>query len=160
MRGLQRRQGVKERRHPVTVPMLRWLRDQLDIEVVPDHAVLWTAIDLAYFFLLRVSEYAATGADDIEKRGLRGLDLEGRKLGLPTPSFAEADELVLTIRGSKTDQLNRGAGTTLALQETSCARSPPLRLCRSISQNASNKALMDGSCDGRTVDLLEGLTYS
>ena len=44
----------------------------------------------------------------MSKRGFRGCDLEARHLGEPCERFSKADEVVLTIRGSKTDQLNRG----------------------------------------------------
>ena len=63
---------------------------------------------LGLFFLLRSSEYLVETHTDLNKRGLRGSDIEARSGGLPCASFAQADEVVLTIRGSKTDQLNRG----------------------------------------------------
>ena len=60
-------------------------------------------------FLLRISEYAANdqSGEDVGK-GVRGIDLQGKLRGKVGSRLAEADELVLRIRGSKTDQLNRG----------------------------------------------------
>jgi len=64
---------------------------------------------LGFFFLLRASEYLDTGYTDFE-RGLRGCDVklleQGELCTLGRISFA--DEVVVTIRGSKTDVYNRG----------------------------------------------------
>ena len=75
----------------------------------PDHAILWAGLVLGFLFLLRVGEYAQhDGQPWDEKRGLRGADVKPRRNGEVVRSFREADEVVLTIRGSKTDQLNAG----------------------------------------------------
>ena len=88
---------------------LRWLRAQLDVVGEPNHAVLWCGIVLAWLFLLRASEYLKPdGLPQDPKRGLRPADLVPRLGGKPCGSFALADEVVLTIRGSKTDFMNRG----------------------------------------------------
>jgi len=107
--GIKRRQGGISRRKAVTVEMLRALHASLDIERDPGHAMIWSAVLLAWFFLLRSSEYAAPdGSASIGAKGVRGADLVPKLKGEPVGSFALADEVVLTIRGSKTDQFNRG----------------------------------------------------
>ena len=109
MDGLRKRQGGPKRKRPATPEMLRWLRNKLDIQKRRDDAMLWCAMAMAYFFLLRASEYVApdqSGSDN--GKGVRALDLVARKEGTQVKSFRDADEVALCIRGSKTDQLNRG----------------------------------------------------
>ena len=49
------------------------------------------------------------GTDQANRaKGLRGCDLQAFLEGRPTTNFAEADEVRLSIRGSKVDQLNQG----------------------------------------------------
>ncbi|CAE7339972.1 unnamed protein product, partial [Symbiodinium pilosum] len=75
--------GTKERRRPA--------------------ALQWAAVSLAFFYLLRASEYLDAGYVGLE-RGLRGRDLRPLRLA----EMRQADELTLFIRGSKTDVYNRG----------------------------------------------------
>ena len=88
--------------------MLRWIRTGIRPEASLDGATLWVALLLGFFFLLRASEYFAPEVGDRAAKGVRGADLTPRLQGSPISSFALADEVVLTIRGSKTDQLNEG----------------------------------------------------
>ena len=64
---------------------------------------------LGFFFLLRASEYIDPGYKTVG-RGLRGSDLNFRKQGkaLRNAAILNADEVMLVIRGSKTDKYNRG----------------------------------------------------
>ena len=107
--GLRRRYGTKERRMPVTPDMLKWLGDHLQFGQSQEASLLWGALTLGFFFLLRASEYLDVGYQD-PNRGLRGSDitlkLDGKALGLER--LSEADEVVITVRGSKTDIYNRG----------------------------------------------------
>lgn len=107
--GLKRRYGTKERRKPVTPAMLTWLGRHLQFGKTAEGSLLWAAICFGYFFLLRASEYLGVGYTD-PNRGLRGRDVilkeEGVPVGLERVGYA--DEVVLTIRGSKTDIYNRG----------------------------------------------------
>ena len=96
------------RRHPVTPQMLCWIRTGLRPEASLDGATLWVALLLGFFFHLRASEYLAPEAGEIAVKGVRGADVMPRLQGSPISSFALADEVVLTIRGGKTDQLNEG----------------------------------------------------
>ena len=71
--------------------------------------MLWAALVTAFFFLLRSSEYSAQFPGQvIDRKGLRGVDVTPKLEGVPVDSLELADEVVLKIRGSKTDQLNRG----------------------------------------------------
>ena len=108
LQGYARLRGTPMRRHPVTPAMLRWIRAGLRPEASLDGATLWAALMLGFFFLLRASEYLAPEAGNRAAQGIRGADLTPRLQGCPVKSFAVADEVVLTIRGSKTDQLNEG----------------------------------------------------
>ena len=109
LEGLKKRQGGPRRKRPATPRMLRWIRSKLDIDKRHDDAMLWCAILMAFYFLLRSSEYVApdqSGADS--GKGVRGMDLTAKLKGERVKRFSDADEVVLCIRGSKTDQLNRG----------------------------------------------------
>lgn len=107
--GLRRRFGTKERRMPVTPDMLKWLGEHLQYGKSQEASLLWGALTLGFFFLLRASEYLDVGYQD-SKRGLRGSDvtlkLHGKALGLDR--ISNADEVILLVRGSKTDIYNRG----------------------------------------------------
>lgn len=107
--GLMKRAGTTERRHPVTPVMLRWIRDNLRIELKEEEAILWAGVALGFFFLLRASEYLDVGYTQ-PGRGLLGRNLELKENGKPCTlsNSRSADEVVLTIRGSKTDVYNRG----------------------------------------------------
>ena len=69
--GVKRRYGTKERRRPVTPSMLWWLGEHLQFGKTSEGSLLWAALCLGFFFLLRASEYLDTGYTDFE-RGLRG----------------------------------------------------------------------------------------
>ncbi len=59
--------------------------------------------------MLRAGEFLAVdGAPWQLYRVLRGIDAQPRLNGHPVPKFAEADETVIFLRGSKTDQYNAG----------------------------------------------------
>ena len=108
--GLKRRWGTKPRRQPVTPGMLRWIRAYFDTtNPRGEGTVLWAAVCLGFFFLLRASEYFDTGYRQLG-RGLKGQDVQLRNQGVPVKpgDWSMADEIVLFIRGSKTDTLNRG----------------------------------------------------
>jgi hypothetical protein len=109
--GLKKRHGTKERRMPVTARMLGWLHQHLTQGgMTPSEGcLLWGALALGFFFLLRASEYLDVGYMGAE-RGLRGRDLRLSSQGTPCTlaNLDSADELTLFIRGSKTDVYNRG----------------------------------------------------
>lgn len=107
--GVKRRYGTKERRRPVTPAMLQWLRERLQYGRTSEGSLLWAALCIGFFFLLRASEYLDTGYVDANK-GLRGGDVKLQEGGCPCPlhRISHADEVVVTIRGSKTDIYNKG----------------------------------------------------
>ncbi|CAE7524776.1 unnamed protein product, partial [Symbiodinium necroappetens] len=109
--GLKKKYGTKERRRAVTPAMLQWLHSHLHGGVLSyaEVTLQWGALCLAFFFLLRASEYLDTGYHS-PLRGLRGRDLRLSRGGKPCSlrDFEEADELTVFIRGSKTDVYNRG----------------------------------------------------
>ena len=109
LQGYTRLRGSPMRRHPAVTPqMLRWIRTGLRPEASLDSAVLWAALLLGFFFLLHASEYLAPEAGEGAAKEIRGVDVVPRLQGSTVRSFPLADEVVLTIRGSKTDQLNEG----------------------------------------------------
>ena len=70
---------------------------------------MWAGIATAFFFLLRASEYLVqTERSWGPERAMKGFDLEGRRGNVTLAGFSGAEELVLHIRGSKTDQYNVG----------------------------------------------------
>ena len=109
MDGLKRMHGAPTRKKPVTVAMLRALRATLLPDQGGDGRMLWAAILMAFFYLLRASEYCSPSSVGLaEHRGLRGCDLTFKRAGQEVAPTASPDELIVCIRGSKTDQYNRG----------------------------------------------------
>jgi hypothetical protein len=76
-------------------------------QLVFEHAVKWAALMVAFFFLIRIGEYAWSGGWDLEKV-LAGADLSPKKKGEPCVRLAEADEVMLWFKSSKADQLKYG----------------------------------------------------
>jgi hypothetical protein len=107
--GYKKRYGKDSRRRPVTIRMLKWIRERIDPVESADDAAAWLALLLGFFFLLRASEYVKGDRSTKDTgKGLRGCDLVARCKGEPAETFRGADEVVLKIRGSKTDQYNQG----------------------------------------------------
>ena len=61
-----------------------------------------------YFYLLRASEYLVSSAGWSYQGVLHGRDVVGRQGGVERNSYMQADEIVIYIKRSKTDQLNVG----------------------------------------------------
>jgi len=89
--------------------MLKWLRIGLEIERSADAALLWAALMLGFFFLLRASEYLDVGRP-LTNRGLccRHVVLKIKGETCTRHNFMQADEVAICIQGSKTDIFNRG----------------------------------------------------
>ena len=64
--GLRRRQGCPKRKQPATPAMLLWIRKSLNPRASQGDAMIWAAILLAYFFLLRASEYTAADQSGVD----------------------------------------------------------------------------------------------
>jgi hypothetical protein len=75
-----------------------------------DDAILWMALNLAFFFLLRIGEYAQSGEIDME-RILRGLDISQQRDGART-TRGNARETVVRFRKQKSDQAAFGMNRT------------------------------------------------
>ena len=108
--GLSRRYGRRERRLPVTTQMLAWLKLRLEPHRYPDRAIIWAAIALGFFFLLRASEYLKPNHPSRSNKGLLGRHVLLCREGKPVSQsdFRLADEVKVEIQGSKTDIYNRG----------------------------------------------------
>ena len=112
LEGLHRWIDNKKRKKPVTTRMLRWLKEYLRERSGlsrANRAAIWLGLMLAFFFLLRASEYMVQSNRSWSRtRVVRGVDLAARKQNLELTSFKDAEEIVLHITGSKTDQYNVG----------------------------------------------------
>lgn len=109
--GYKRWQPDTKRKYPVLPSMLRWIHRHLrEGELDPkDACVVWAAIMVAFFYLLRASEYLVQqNRSWSEKRVLKGKDVEGRRDNKACANMSEAEELVIYLTGSKTDQYNQG----------------------------------------------------
>ncbi len=86
--------------------MLEWPRLRRE-DGTADSAVAWAAITLGWFFLLRAGEFVGVDGSPWQlERVVTGADLQPRRARLPVDTFAEADEKIVHIQGSKTDQYN------------------------------------------------------
>ena len=83
MKGLAKLQGGSARKFPVTAGMLRWLGSQYQPDRVARRAVMWATLMLAWFFLMRLTEYAWSGRGDYDEV-LAGLDIAPKKAGSST----------------------------------------------------------------------------
>lgn len=95
------------RRFPVTVEMPEAIYARLDMNN-PDHAVLWTAVVVAFLFLLRCGEYLCHDGQDFLGYALTGNDvsfwLEGNAISIGK----RAEEVSIRLRSSKADTFNAG----------------------------------------------------
>ena len=108
LRALQKTHKVL-RRYPVTVNMLLSVPEKLDIDKTDD-LILWTAICVAFLFLLRGGEYLChDGADFDWPKILRGADIKFWNLGKHVMDGMAAEEVSIMIRSSKADVFNAGA---------------------------------------------------
>lgn len=106
-RAVKRLKGESKGKLPVSPDMLRVIKKTLDFRL-PRDVMLWGGLMLAYFFLLRSSEYAASSGFFDVKRALLVGDIEFFLLGQPEADWWKADEVVICIRASKTDQKGLG----------------------------------------------------
>lgn len=106
--ALRRVDGHAQRKHPTTTRMLRWLADHLDLDS-PRGATLYAAVIVSFFFLMRASEYVAVdGHHYDDEKALKVMDVVPRKDGVDVDSWTDADEIMILIKGSKTDRYNQG----------------------------------------------------
>ena len=134
--GIKRRYGTKERRRPVTPTMLNWIGEVLEYGRKAEAALVWAAITFGFFFLLRASEYLDVGYVDPGK-GMRGIDVLLREKGTycRMERIPYADEVVLTVRGSKTDIYNKGESRNhFAASDRLCPVKATINLFRHFPQ--------------------------
>jgi len=106
-KALRKRSKVK-RKWPVTANMLRWIRGQLDLEKTNDR-VVWMTFNLGWFFLMRLSEYAAHDGGQFDpQKALLGRDVTFRLNNEPTLLASDAEEAGILFRISKADVFNAG----------------------------------------------------
>ena len=102
LKGLRKRHGPARRKLPTTPAMLEWIRGRLDPEHNPDDAILWGALCLAFFFLMRVGEYAHSGGWDLQKV-LTPADVRGKDQNRDCRGYG-GDEVQVFFKQSKADQ--------------------------------------------------------
>ena len=99
--------GERKRQWPVTLPMMEWMETAHPAE--HPKFVVFVAAVIAWFFMLRGGEYSEVEGQPWQRsRILSGMDVIARKNGERVHSFVDADEVVLHLKGSKTDQYNAG----------------------------------------------------
>ena len=112
LNGYKRWQPETKRKYPVLPAMLLWIKKHLSTSETlsrVDQAILWAAIMVGFFFLLRASEFLVTmGRSWGTSRTLKGNDIEARRDNLQVMNFHQAEEIVIYLKGSKTDQYNQG----------------------------------------------------
>ena len=110
--GYKRWQPATKRKYPVLPSMLLWMHQHLATSESysrADRLIIWAALMVGFFFLLRASEYLVTlGRSWGSTRTLRGCDVEGRSENKQVNNLHHAEEIVIYLKGSKTDQLNQG----------------------------------------------------
>ena len=92
VKGLKRRYGAGRRKLPVTPA----IRGTLAPETQPDDAILWAALNLDFFYLMRVGEYAHSGGWDT-RTVLTPANLRPQRGGVPR-EYREAEELSRRFR--------------------------------------------------------------
>eukprot|EP00913_Durusdinium_trenchii_P011460 g10760.t2 len=112
LNGFKRWQPETKRKYPVLPGMLSWIKRHLntsDSLSRCDQVIIWAAIMVGFFFLLRASEFLITiGRTWGRTRTLKGSDVEARKDNQQVTNFHVAEEVVIYLKGSKTDQYNQG----------------------------------------------------
>ncbi|CAK9010326.1 unnamed protein product [Durusdinium trenchii] len=112
LNGYKRWQPETKRKYPVLPGMLTWIRRHLSTSETLskcDQVILWAAIMVGFFFLLRASEFLVTiGRSWGSTRTLKGSDIKARKDNKQVANFYQAEEIVIYLKGSKTDQYNQG----------------------------------------------------
>eukprot|EP00974_Lingulodinium_polyedra_P055363 5324173-Lingulodinium_polyedra.AAC.1 len=72
--------------------------------------VLWAALCTGFFFMLRASEFLLLpGRGWSADRVLQGRNVAGRRSNEECQWLADADEVIIEVTSSKTDQYNEGA---------------------------------------------------
>ena len=109
-RAAKKESGASKPKLPATPELLWAVLDSLDLNNSEPDRVLNGGVQVGYFFMCRSGEYCET-ENGFSPYGLLVGDVLFYKEGVPLLSnFSEADEVMICIRGSKTDQMRQGAG--------------------------------------------------
>ena len=142
--AMERKSDKKPRRLGVTPDMMRWLHKQLDEEgqvgeFKIDCVMLRAAVTLAWFFMLRIKEYADSGGVDMGMI-VRGCDVKLSRDGEATTAEDEANELTLQFRKTKADQHSFGDSKTVVATGVPglCPVEPMVKLRRCQPQRFGN----------------------
>ena len=129
LKGMDRLRPVHHAKEQATVYLLHELRNLLSFSSSQDR-VLWGSTVLAFFFLLRRSEYVAVH-DKPTAHTIKVEDIIFRdKWNRPTKIFDNIHVVELQVRSSKTDQRGKGARLQLASSEG------PIKAAWSLTQHA------------------------
>ncbi len=105
LRGIKRSQGTTTKpRLPITIKHLTLFKALLQPEKTnnSDNKMLWSAICLAFFGFLRISEFTCDNVQRFHSGNLTRNDIQFY------PTNSEATSINLTIKGSKTDPFRKG----------------------------------------------------
>ena len=111
MSSLKKIKPPGESKHPVTVAMLRVIRDMLDLTTL-EGKLTWAAVCAGFHFMMRSAEYLATltgGRFDLD-RVLRVGDVTFFRNGRRTTDLLRADEVRLVLNFGK-QKASRGGET-------------------------------------------------
>jgi hypothetical protein len=109
-RGAKRFSGCSKPKVAVTPDMLKHIRSTLDL-TSPEGALMWAALLLGFFYLLRCSEYLYCPGRVDDRKVLTVADILFARDGddLPFHRRWEANRVNLHIRYAKNDQMGLGA---------------------------------------------------
>lgn len=103
LRGVKRTKGVSPReRLPITDNFMMIIFKSLNVRT-PDHCMFWAACTLAYFGLLRASEFTVSSLSDFNEE----LHLQVRDIAVD--SLTHPSCLRVCIKASKTDPFRKGS---------------------------------------------------
>ena len=110
--ALKRLRGESKSKQAVSPEMLVRIKDCLDF-TLEEHIVLWAALLLAFFFLMRSSEYCAKDGELDPAKGLTVWKLQCDDAnGNLTDDFSAAVAVTVLFEASKTDQNKIGCTRT------------------------------------------------
>eukprot|EP00644_Phytophthora_capsici_P011653 jgi/Phyca11/123219/e_gw1.50.292.1 len=152
LQGIKRMSTPRRKKQPITPPFLRMLLRSLDLSK-PRQRLLWGSVLLAYFFLLRRSEFLQVDGKYnfycLKRKNVFFSDTRGHRV-----DPVRATSVTLGLEGAKNDQFGRGAWRTMhasghsalcpvkALRHILSARkSLKLEDCRYLCCNLSSRSV-------------------
>ena len=142
MAGLKKESGGVQRKFAATMDMLEWLSTEGgSARSATTRNTIVAAATIAFFFMLRASEYVRTGTRaEPMPHVLRQRDVTFARNGHAVPWYlrAYADKVILVVRSSKTNQERQG--TALNLFATGHPVLCPVRAMAGVARPAGNDA--------------------